>query len=724
MAASLALLLLGSIHGVVSQPSSLQKPGVEKLDSTSDYLVYYGSWNAEKLFRAKDFDLVILEPSNITLDQASELRNGHDGVEGTSDDVLVIGYISVGEDYLGSRTGDGRGPCYWAWDSSTVVYENHGLASWYVDDANHDGTADENSTWGSYYVNAADTAWWQFLKSNPNGSDHTLVALNLDGLFLDTIDSASPFSTWPYRWTTKGMSDLIGWLRQQYPGKILFANRGLFYFDPLYTTAYANNIRPYIDADMYESYYGDGSRAYWAGKINTEAQKPDGFKVVALDYITSTDTARIAAQMKEVYNYNWADYISSSSLNEIRYEVFHRHTVDANPPTWNTSVGLVGAAADDQSVHLAWSRVTDQSLPVSFNVYVSSALPFTIEGATKHTGVSAEFDTTSGLWQFSVGNLTNYTTYYFVARARDAVGNEDQNMTVLSATPPATSGVVITVNGDFSDWTNISSLNQPPNPVEPTGDVSESGADIANIWVTNSAENLCLSYTVQSTFAYSSYFYHVFFDTDENAGTGYRYQDSAAVGAEFMVENANLWKYTGTGGSNWSWTPAGGMTLATSGGRLELTIPFTTLAVTPASGNGVRILLQNNMASTPYSLVDVAPDSFASAFYRYGFLITGFKGRDVSSPARAELMQSYPNPFNPTTEITFSVAQGGPTSVIVYNLLGQEVATLVDEYKSPGIYTAAFDARRGGGVPVSSGVYYYRLVTGHSILTRSMMLLK
>jgi hypothetical protein len=431
-----ACCLLAAVPRAAARPSSLLKPGIAKLDSATDYLVYYGTWDANTLFRAKDFDLVILEPSNITSTQVAELRKGHDGIGGTSDDVVVIGYLSIGEDNLGTRVGDGSGPCYWAWDSSRVVYENKGVASWYVDDANHNGVADQNGTWGSYYVNAGDSTWWQFLKSNLGGADHTLVTLGLDGLFLDTIDSASPFSTWPYRWTTKGMSDLIAWLRQQYPGKILFANRGLFYFDPLYATAYANTIRPYIDADMYESYYADGSRSYWAAKINTEAQKPDGFKVIALDYIPSTDTARIAAQVREVFNYNWADYISSSSLNEIRYDVFHRHGIDTNPPTWNTSIGLVGAAAADKAVRLIWGNVSDRSVPISFNTYVSALSPFSIAGATKLPGVHAVLDTSSGLWQYTVGNLTNYTKYSFVVRAQDAVGNEDQNLIVLSATPP------------------------------------------------------------------------------------------------------------------------------------------------------------------------------------------------------------------------------------------------------------------------------------------------
>jgi hypothetical protein len=703
---------------------SAPKPGIAKLDSASDYLVYYGGWDADKLFRAKDFDLVILEPSAITPAQAAELRRGHDGLEGTSDDVIVIGYISLGEDYLGNRAGDGRGPCYWAWDSSRIVYENTGVASWYVDDFNRDGLPDGNATWGSYYVNAGDTLWWEYLKTNPNGADHTLVTLGLDGLFLDTIDSASPFSVWPYRWTTGGMSDLIGWLRQQYPDKILFANRGLFYFDPLYANAYAHTIRPYIDADMYESYYADGSRASWAGKVNTEARKPDGFKVVALDYILPTDTAGITDQMREVFNYNWADYISSSSLNEIRYDVFHRHAVDINPPTWNSSIGVSGGIPGDQSVRLLWNNVTDQSLPVSFDVYYSSARPFSIALATKLPGVPAIRDTDSGDWMYTVSNLTNYTTYDFVVRARDAMGNEDQNLAVFSATPPASSSTIITINGDFSDWASVSSLNQPPNPTEPTGDVGQAGADITDLWAFNSTDNLFLSYAVGGSFAYAPYFYHIFIDVDEDAGTGYRYQDSAAVGAEFMVENTGLWEYTGTGGSNWSWTPAAGMTLATTGGRVELSIPLSTLDKTPAPGGGVRLMLQNNLATAPYSLVDVAPDSFARESYLFQFNVTGVQDQHSTVAVQTELLQNYPNPFNASSNITFAIAEAGPVSLKVYDLLGREVASLVDGEKPPGVYTARFTPGEGASAEVSSGVYFYRLLTRRSAIVRSMILLK
>ena len=93
--------------------------------------------------------------------------------------------------------------------------------------------------------------------------------------------------------------------------------------------------------------------------------------------------------------------------------------------------------------------------------------------------------------------------------------------------------------------------------------------------------------------------------------------------------------------------------------------------------------------------------------------------RDDAVPDAFVLDQNYPNPFNPTTNIPFSVATAGPVSLAVFNVLGQEVAVLVDEPLAAGNYATDF---RADGLP--SGVYLYRLKAGATVVTRKMLLAK
>ena len=83
------------------------------------------------------------------------------------------------------------------------------------------------------------------------------------------------------------------------------------------------------------------------------------------------------------------------------------------------------------------------------------------------------------------------------------------------------------------------------------------------------------------------------------------------------------------------------------------------------------------------------------------------------------LEQNYPNPFNPSTVINYSVANRGKVSLIVYNLLGQKVAQLVNEIKAAGSYNVTWNA-----AAAASGMYYYRLEAGGQTLIRKMMLIK
>ena len=84
-----------------------------------------------------------------------------------------------------------------------------------------------------------------------------------------------------------------------------------------------------------------------------------------------------------------------------------------------------------------------------------------------------------------------------------------------------------------------------------------------------------------------------------------------------------------------------------------------------------------------------------------------------------ELSQNYPNPFNPSTTIQYSLPTGSHVKLSIYNLVGEEVRTLVDEYQSSGIYSTKFD-----GSNLSSGVYFYKIVTDKNSEVKKLILMK
>jgi len=92
-------------------------------------------------------------------------------------------------------------------------------------------------------------------------------------------------------------------------------------------------------------------------------------------------------------------------------------------------------------------------------------------------------------------------------------------------------------------------------------------------------------------------------------------------------------------------------------------------------------------------------------------------------PEELVLHQNYPNPFNPSTKIKFAIADFGFVSLKVYDVLGKEVATLVNEERAAGLYESEFSANIEGE-SLTSGIYYYQLTTAGQVQTKKMILLK
>ncbi len=134
-------------------------------------------------------------------------------------------------------------------------------------------------------------------------------------------------------------------------------------------------------------------------------------------------------------------------------------------------------------------------------------------------------------------------------------------------------------------------------------------------------------------------------------------------------------------------------------------------------------------------------DFGTDVFGMKGFIIDGIVYGDTtitdidddpsSLPTEFKLSQNYPNPFNPSTKIKYSIpnvtlsgVEGSRVKLNVYDILGNEVATLVNEYKPAGSYEVEFNSHSGEGRNLTSGVYFYQLKVGSFVQTRKMILIK
>jgi hypothetical protein len=108
-----------------------------------------------------------------------------------------------------------------------------------------------------------------------------------------------------------------------------------------------------------------------------------------------------------------------------------------------------------------------------------------------------------------------------------------------------------------------------------------------------------------------------------------------------------------------------------------------------------------------------------NGIYRRGANIITTINNTSENVISYKLFQNYPNPFNPTTTIKFDVVRSGDVKIIVYDVMGREIQTLVNEKLQPGTYKTSFD-----GSNLNSGIYFYQMVSGNFKQTRKLILLK
>jgi hypothetical protein len=190
----------------------------------------------------------------------------------------------------------------------------------------------------------------------------------------------------------------------------------------------------------------------------------------------------------------------------------------------------------------------------------------------------------------------------------------------------------------------------------------------------------------------------------------------------------------GCGGSGCHTSQTGIVTATVlSNNQIQISVSGTTSKVAGelVNSSGTVVAVNNSTSSNPFILTAPAAGTYTvNAGYKnpsrnWGstsavITVTGVDEELIGlKPESFELYANYPNPFNPSTKIRYAISQTAFTSLKIYSILGQEVATLVNEEKTPGVYEVNFN-----GLNLTSGTYLYKLQAGNFTETKKMVLLK
>jgi photosystem II stability/assembly factor-like uncharacterized protein len=155
----------------------------------------------------------------------------------------------------------------------------------------------------------------------------------------------------------------------------------------------------------------------------------------------------------------------------------------------------------------------------------------------------------------------------------------------------------------------------------------------------------------------------------------------------------------------------GGIWLTTNNGA-NWTLKNEGFIITSYSSNVMSLLVTNN---------DIFAGTWGNSIWRRSLsdIITSTKISNNEIPENFKLEQNYPNPFNPSTNIIYNLAKSGFVKIVVFDALGREVQTLVNENKPAGVYKTTFNA-----LSVQSGVYFYKLMIGDYSDVKKMVVIK
>ena len=275
-------------NGLAPPKANRGAPARERFQAARTYYVYYGSGKVAELSR---FDAVILHTPQMASSDVKRLA---------ALGVVTLGYLTIGQDHR-LRDGDGRGPS--------------GKASWYFD-GDHDGHADRDPIWKSYYANPGVPQW----RANRVEKAKRLIAdYGFDGVFLDMISVSEMYPE-----CRDGMVQMIHDLREALPQAVIVINQG---FDIIATIA---QLTDGIMMESFTSTYDFESRHYQlnssealdlhfgrATKVVNPAIENYQVKVLVLDYALPTDRAATQAAADRAASLGYLQATAPIMLDEI-----------------------------------------------------------------------------------------------------------------------------------------------------------------------------------------------------------------------------------------------------------------------------------------------------------------------------------------------------------------------------------------------------------------------
>jgi len=439
-------------------------------ENPKNYLIYYDTWNDTDIVSFQEYEMVVLQNQYSGLN----IQNAIAAIKAGPNNTKVLLYTSLGEDRetfglaqgaATPRVGNGQGPCYFDNVTGQLVYENQGVASFYIDEhvgngtavTGHDNAPDTHGDWGAAYVNTGDPAWQDIVIADCQ----VLIDAGADGFFLDTPETPAPW--YHMGWSAQGMHDLIKKIDATCPTNLLLLNRGNFFFDPDYPHQYKWNPGKYIDYMLFESYaYDSAYTSSLATVVNEYNRSPYmlqnkfysrpkvqailslyGVGLLGLDYAENPDLFNDNyytdfADAVSIGKYGILELVSDRLLKKKPLDYLTNNLpVDADAPVWDNTaltyasafaagqmkfhevqgaeltdailstmtidprIGVQDAVPGNQQVTLRWDLATDQSGPIKYNIYYQEGSSLNFATATILKGINPTLSAAYGMRTFS-----------------------------------------------------------------------------------------------------------------------------------------------------------------------------------------------------------------------------------------------------------------------------------------------------------------------------------